>query len=193
MTSVTVKSHVTKTVTSRLGRMQIAKIAPLSCGDYALLQRWSKGFHAAMRIWTADETVTLISQWPTASAAQIASTLHRSRASVLRKAHRLCADGVLSPHVEKHYTVKPVWGRPGRGNTSRYDTGRFQVHMMMAKPPPPPIDDRLDMRPCALLELDRTRCHWPLGERDERAALFCGGVAVRGGCYCMHHSRMAQR
>ena len=30
--------------------------------------------------------------------------------------------------------------------------------------PPPQVDDSLAMQTCSILELDKTRCHWPLGE-----------------------------
>jgi hypothetical protein len=60
----------------------------------------------------------------------------------------------------------------------------------MPEMPPPKVDDKLVMRPCSLLKLDDTRCHWPL--EDPGRMLFCGGVAVRGCPYCPHHLRMAR-
>ena len=38
--------------------------------------------------------------------------------------------------------------------------------------PPPQVDDSLAMQPCSILELDTTRCHWPLGPIDEVATSF---------------------
>jgi GcrA cell cycle regulator len=58
--------------------------------------------------------------------------------------------------------------------------------------PPPQVDDSLAMQSCSILELDQTRCHWPLGEVNAIATEFCGGAAVPGRRYCPHHLRMAR-
>jgi GcrA cell cycle regulator len=68
---------------------------------------------------------------------------------------------------------------------------------IMAKKPPSPsalnvIEPPLGMRPCSLLELNETDCHWPLGEAHEVAVLFCGASKGPGFPYCGHHLRMAQ-
>jgi len=55
------------------------------------------------------------------------------------------------------------------------------------KQPPSPTDDAVAMRPCAILELDDSRCHWPLGEMHRVATQFCGGAATPGRRYCAHH------
>ena len=56
-------------------------------------------------------------------------------------------------------------------------------------PPPEPFSDNapLATQPCALIELDSNRCRWPLGPINECATLFCGGDAVDGRPYCLHH------
>jgi hypothetical protein len=54
--------------------------------------------------------------------------------------------------------------------------------IMPLKPPPA-------MRPCSILELDATRCHWPLGGFHNVAAQFCGGTPAPGHRYCPHHLR----
>jgi hypothetical protein len=48
------------------------------------------------------------------------------------------------------------------------------------------------MRPCGLIELDDSRCPWPLGEMHQVATLFGGGVSVPGRRYCGHHLRRAR-
>ncbi|WP_442895736.1 GcrA family cell cycle regulator [Bradyrhizobium sp. AZCC 2262] len=45
------------------------------------------------------------------------------------------------------------------------------------------------MRPCSLLEFDKARCHWPLGDVNEVATEFCCGAPARGHRYCRHHMR----
>ena len=103
------------------------------------------------------------------------------------KAKRLSHDGLLPDGVEKHFKVKPV-PRPTRVGVEK---------MIMAKKPPSPfafnvIEPPLGMRPCSLLELNETDCHWPLGEAHEVAVLFCGASKGPGFPYCGHHLRMAQ-
>ena len=64
-----------------------------------------------------------------------------------------------------------------------------QIRIML---PPPQVDGSLAMQSCSILELDQTRCHWPLGEVNAIATEFCGGAAVPGRRYCPHHLRMAR-
>jgi hypothetical protein len=103
------------------------------------------------------------------------------------KAKRLRHHGLLPDGVETHFEVKPV-PRPTRGGAEK---------KIMAKKPPSPsalnvIEPPLGMRPCSLLELNETDCHWPLGEAHEVAVLFCGASKGPGFPYCGHHLRMAQ-
>ena len=49
----------------------------------------------------------------------------------------------------------------------------------------------LNMQPCSILELDATRCHWPLGGFEKPATEFCGGSPAAGHRYCPHHLRLA--
>jgi GcrA cell cycle regulator len=132
-----------------------------------------------MSLWTDEEIRELFSLWPVASATQIADHLHRSRSAVCRRAARLRHQGELSSDAEKHFAVTP---RPG---------ARLVVRRIIPAKPPPQLDDRLDVRPCTLLELDETRCHWPLGDIYAVSTMFCGGVAVPGRRYCAHHRRLA--
>jgi GcrA cell cycle regulator len=99
---------------------------------------------------------------------------------------RLRHDDLLPDGVEKHFEVKPVQTRPGRPRTT--------VTSIMPQKPAPPLDGTVplpDMRPCALVELDETRCRWPLGEVHEVATEFCGAGKVPALPYCAHHLRIA--
>jgi GcrA cell cycle regulator len=137
--------------------------------------------------WTTEETFLLVSLWPTASATQISRWLNRSRSSICAKAMRLRHDDLLPDGVEKHFEVKPVQTRPGRAR-------KTVTSVMPQKPAPPPLDGTVplpDMRRCALVELDETRCRWPLGEVHEVATEFCGAGKVPALPYCAHHLRIA--
>jgi GcrA cell cycle regulator len=142
-----------------------------------------------MSDWTAEEIDTLVGMWSVASAAQIAKRLHRPTGAVSGKASRLRREGVLPPGAAKQYDIKP-W--PARSPSH----ARQVQHLMHLKSapakPPPPVDDTLDVRPCSLIELGDTRCHWPLGDVEAVSTMFCGGDTVPGRCYCAHHWRRAR-
>lgn len=130
--------------------------------------------------WTDEETTALVDLWSSASSAQIARRLHKTRSAVSAKAHRLCADGILHRGQAKQFTVPP---RPKRTRPKA-----------AAKPPPSvPIDEPLDMAPCSLLELADTMCRWPLAGMHETATMFCGATTMKAARYCAFHSRMAAR
>jgi hypothetical protein len=57
--------------------------------------------------------------------------------------------------------------------------------MIQVKPSPPLLHFNgtpapLNMQPCSILELDRPRCHWPLGGLHDAATQFCGGTPAGG-------------
>lgn len=43
---------------------------------------------------------------------------------------------------------------------------------------------------CTLFELDRTRCHWPIGDPRQAGFMFCG-APVSAGDYCTQHHAIA--
>jgi GcrA cell cycle regulator len=124
-----------------------------------------------MSRWTDEELRELVTLWPTNSASQIAKRLQRPRWTIRSKAKRLRQEGRLPRNLLKHFDVNPPMRRPP------------QNKIMSPKPP-------LEMRPCSVLELDATRCHWPLGGFHDVAVQFCGGIAATGHRYCPHHLRM---
>jgi hypothetical protein len=68
--------------------------------------------------------------------------------------------------------------------------------MIQVKPSPPLLNFNgtpapLNTQPCSILELEATRCHWPLGEFEKSATKFCGGTPASGRRYCAHHLRLA--
>jgi len=137
-----------------------------------------------MTDWTVEDISTLITMWPTNSAAQIAKRLHRPTGAISGKASRLRHEGLLpAGGVAKQYDVKP-W--PARSHLVCHPT-----HLKSAPAKQPPVDDALDMRPCSIIELDDSRCRWPLGDVEAVAVTFCGGATVPGRRYCAHHLRRA--
>ena len=127
-------------------------------------------------LWTETETRELITLWPSSSASQIARQLQRPKSAIIGKVKRLRDEGVLPCDAIKDYEVKPAQAVPKRS---------------------PPVTPRpasaLDGTvPCSILELDDSRCRWPLGEMHDVAVLFCGGVAETDRPYCTHHLWMAR-
>ena len=99
--------------------------------------------------------------------------------SHMRKGKTLLKEGVLEGKNAKH-------PNPRKRRT------RAQPPQIRIMQPPPQGDDSLAMQSCSILELDQTRCHWPLGEVNAIATEFCGGATVPGHRYCTHHLRMAR-
>ena len=93
----------------------------------------------------------------------------------------------LRDGVEKLLAVKPV-PRPTRIGAEKKIMAKKPLSLSGLNVIEPP----LEMRPCSLLELNETDCHWPLGEVHEVAVLFCGASKGPGFPYCGHHLRMAQ-
>jgi hypothetical protein len=107
--------------------------------------------------------------------------LRRTRSSICRKAARLRIEGVLAPgpkHLDAMMMVRKSLPLE---------------HLSPPLPSDPGRPDATAMRPCTLLELDRHRCHWPLGDVYEMASLFCGRPTSAGQCYCPQHRRIAAK
>jgi GcrA cell cycle regulator len=51
--------------------------------------------------------------------------------------------------------------------------------------------------PCALLELAKGKCRWPLNDPATSCGaadfMFCGNEAIEGFSYCAGHARLAYR
>jgi GcrA cell cycle regulator len=141
-------------------------------------------------LWTDEEIRELISLWPTHSAAQLAMRLHRPKSAITGKVKRLRQEGVLPLEGIKHYDVARVRARPRPTRGSTASSGASSFTFGAANPAN--ALTMMDMAPCSILELDDSRCHWPLGEVHKVAALFCGGVAETDCPYCTHHLQMAR-
>jgi hypothetical protein len=164
------------------GKAELAKMTPRTAG---ITGRWGAVTERVdMSTWTDEEIHTLISLWPTSSASQIGARLHRPRSAICGKVMRLRREGALPHGAYGHFDVNPRTLPQRRGRPP-------QIRILPPKPPPR-VDDSLEMRVCSILELDATRCHWPLGNLHEVAVQFCGGNAAPGRRYCLHHLRIGR-
>ena len=119
-----------------------------------------------MSRWTDEELRDLVTLWPTSTAAQISYRLHHPRAAICGKVKRLLRKGLLESKNAKHPNSRKR--RPRRASPP-------QVRIM----PPPQVDDSLAMQTCSIFELDKTRCHWPLGEVNVIATSFAAAPPCR--------------
>lgn len=144
--------------------------------------------------WTPERVEQLRSCLVTGlTCSQIAAEIGVSRNAVIGKIHRLG----LSPGRPPGGSARPC---PPRARHPRAASQRRLLRLMWsdggptANPAvaPAPVDSA---RPCSLLDLDRGKCRWPLGEPAGGAGdfVFCGNAAIDGFSYCAGHARMAYR
>jgi GcrA cell cycle regulator len=150
--------------------------------------------------WTDDRVELLKKLWSDGlSASQIAGELGGiSRNSVIGKVHRLGLSGrAKSPSGSVPRQRKPRahahmirMARPGvRGNNA---LAPMQVYETEAEPEPALIDNIIPIsQRCSLLELNDSKCRWPIGDPSAADFFFCGGKTIEGLPYCGYHSRVA--
>lgn len=161
-----------------------------------------------MSVWQPEAIAFLVEHIANRSAGQIASELakrnlaHKTRNAVCGKIDRLRAKGVLPPSgSKKHYAVDP------RANLRRRPKPESITMPRIAKPKPEPPGARIalalalraieldgmrapvaDVFECSLVELDNTRCRFPIGDNDRGIAVrFCGMPPAEGRPYCLEH------
>jgi len=149
-------------------------------------------------MWT-DERVELLKKlWTDGlSASQIAAELGGiTRNAVIGKVHRLGLSGrAKSPSSAAPRPRKPRapghmmrLSRPSmRGNTALAPTYETNV-----EPEPELIENIIPLgQRCTLLELNESKCRWPIGDPGSSEFFFCGGAPLEGLPYCNYHSRVA--
>ena len=150
--------------------------------------------------WT-DERVELLKKlWSDGlSASQIAAELGGiSRNSVIGKVHRLGLSGrAKSPSASLPRQRKPRAqgqmmriARPSiRGNTALAPLHLYETDL---EPEPEHIENIIPIgQRCSILELNESKCHWPIGDPSASDFFFCGGKTIEGLPYCGYHSRVA--
>jgi len=134
--------------------------------------------------WTDEETKELLEMIDHMSAGQIAKQIKRTRSAVCGKINRLRGKGKVAKTLVKHYDIDPVKHRKPR---------ILKAPPRRTMKPKPPVSDELAMRPCRILDLDHTNCHWPLGALRDPVEFFCGGPVDESEVYCPHHKKIATR
>jgi GcrA cell cycle regulator len=149
-------------------------------------------------MWT-DERVELLKKlWTEGlSASQIAAELGGiTRNAVIGKVHRLGLSGrAKTPSSAAPRPRKPRapgqmmrLARPAmRGNTAL-----APIYETDIEPEPDLVENVIPMgQRCTLLELNESKCRWPIGDPGTTDFFFCGGAPAEGVPYCNYHARVA--
>jgi GcrA cell cycle regulator len=149
-------------------------------------------------MWT-DERVELLKKlWTEGlSASQIAAELGGiTRNAVIGKVHRLGLSGrAKSPSSTSPRPRKPrAQGHMMRlaRPTMRGNTALAPMYENDLEPEPELIDNIIPLgQRCSLLELNDSKCRWPIGDPGTAEFFFCGGAPAESLPYCSYHSRVA--
>jgi GcrA cell cycle regulator len=150
--------------------------------------------------WTDEKQHFVRGLWPTHSASAIVAKFcfefgeKCNRNMVIGVVHRMQKKGLekkgagVLPKVNSRCTAKADRPTPEK----KVKTMQIPEPALSFKPKNyPAMPTAPNMQPCPIVDLDHTRCRWPLGEINEVATLFCGAAAADGWPYCVHHTRMA--
>jgi GcrA cell cycle regulator len=147
--------------------------------------------------WTDPRVELLKKLWTEGlSASQIAAELGGiTRNAVIGKVHRLGLSGrAKSPSSSAPRPRKPR--APGMMRLSRPsmrgNTALAPMYEADLESEPELIENIIPIgQRCSLLELNDSKCRWPIGDPGSAEFFFCGGAPVEGLPYCNYHSRVA--
>jgi GcrA cell cycle regulator len=153
-----------------------------------------RGHSMTLETWTPERVEQLRSCVVTGlTCSQIAAQIGVSRNAVIGKLHRLGLSSGRPPGGAAR-CCPPRVARP------RAPSQRQLLRFMWSNSAPATgsaaslaiVDSA---QPCSLLDLDRGKCRWPLGEPGVGSGdlTFCGNAAPDGISYCAGHARMAYR
>ena len=156
-----------------------------------------------MPYWTAEQDAELTRLWadPDMSTTQIASVMgFPSHNKVIGRAYRL---GLEKRKPANRHTFRRKGGEQ-TGLVQRLNSGKplrekFSVkinHTGSLAPEPLPSLNVFDSDiPAAqrrnVLSLTNETCRWPVGDPATADFFFCGGNAMEGQPYCLHHAKRA--
>lgn len=141
--------------------------------------------------WTEEHIVDLRRMWleEEMSSGAIAAEFGVTRNTVIGKIGRLGLSGRVCDAENR-----------SKGAAMREARNRLKAARLVERAARPPHAAAVGevvpvvpaIAPCALLELDDSKCHWPFGEPQQPGFHFCGGKAV-SGAYCAGHHSIAYR
>lgn len=148
--------------------------------------------------WTDERIAELTRMWveEEMSYADIAAVFGITRNAVTGKVDRLGLTGRACDVDNRSKGAERREARKRLAAGRLHNPTRILAKRAKSDPglPAVPFEAALAMpaiAPCALLDLDDTKCHWPFGEPQSQAFHFCGGPAK--GPYCAGHHSIAYR
>lgn len=141
--------------------------------------------------WTSDRTELLKKLWDDGlSASMIAAELgDTSRNSVIGKVRRLDLARRGSPaNPGANSTRKPRKPKPSRDQHQPFRLAPALPPIPLIEAPPTIPDESAR---CSILDLEFSKCRWPVGDPSSPDFFFCGGKTIEGLPYCGYHSRIA--
>lgn len=142
--------------------------------------------------WTDERTEHLKEMHATGlSASHMAARLGGiTRNAVCGKVHRL---GLPGRPRSGRLTGTPRMPRARRPYARKAAPAeRAPPSYVELEPEPELIESAIPLgQRCSLLELNDSKCRWPIGDVGTSDFFFCGGSPVEGLPYCRYHSRVA--
>jgi GcrA cell cycle regulator len=132
------------------------------------------------------------------SCSQTAREIGVTRNAVIGKMNRLGLSrpkNLIARQLEQRRTrpKTPRTWRPQRPLLNVF-AQRGMLRAAFPRPQPPAEDIPIyHGRGCALLELSRGKCRWPISNPGAEDFCFCGNEPVKGLPYCVGHARIAYR
>ncbi len=143
--------------------------------------------------WTDDRVELLKRLWGAGlSANQCAAEIGGvTRNAVIGKVHRLGIGHRPQDVKRTSSRVPPAPKRSGRFNPGEKRVRIVRHAVTEGAPALAPVVP--DVPPatssCQLLDLNDSRCHWPIGDPRDPKFHFCGGPALRNRPYCAGHTQ----
>lgn len=141
--------------------------------------------------WSEQRVEQLTHMWvdEERSAAAIAAEFGITRSAILGKIDRL---GINGRECDMENRSKGAEMRETRNRLKATRLAEKAARTPRAAMACVPVQVMSAVAPCALLDLDDTKCHWPFGEPQQPGFHFCGGKAADGP-YCAGHHSIAYR
>jgi GcrA cell cycle regulator len=139
--------------------------------------------------WTPEEDAVLRRLWPTRSARQLGVLLKKTRNAVIGRVQRLKLS--TTPEQKRQRQSEGMKRMHARRRPKRKPLVPPAAKAVPPEAPEttPTVADQPKL--IELMELTRTTCRWPFGERAPFK--FCGCEAIPGWPYCGPHARASMR
>jgi GcrA cell cycle regulator len=155
--------------------------------------------------WTEDAVTqlkTLIGGGLSCGQIADALGLEFTKNAVISKIHRLGLSGTLRRAAPtKRVRARRIYRNLPRAEKARQQRERRVGQLLNGSDQAVIHDLALELQQaenaiplgqrCTIMDIDDTKCHWPIGDPCLPDFFFCGGKSGAGGPYCGYHARVA--